>query len=119
MATWNFDFLKHHILICNGSTCMRNEAEQVTESIRQAISQKGLENYIHTTRTRCNGRCKDKCVVVLYPEGIWYKQFRPSDAPSFVEALSKGVPYDQKVSHYYKNGKFKRTDYTVKGILKK
>ncbi|MGG1291898.1 (2Fe-2S) ferredoxin domain-containing protein [Bacillus smithii] len=119
MATWNFYQLKHHVLICNGSSCMRNEAEEVTRSIRQEISQKGLENMIHTTRTRCNGRCHDKCVVVLYPEGIWYKHFQPSDASSFVEALSKGIPYGQKVSHYYQNGKFQRTDHTVKGVLKK
>jgi (2Fe-2S) ferredoxin len=119
MSTWNFEYLKHHVLICNGSTCMKNGAEEITQSIRQAISRKGLDNMIHTTRTRCNGRCQDKCVVVLYPEGIWYKQFQPSDALAFVEALSEGVRYEQKVSHYYENAKFQRTDHTVKGVLKK
>lgn len=118
MATFNFDHLKHHILICNGSTCMRNEAEEVTQSIRQEISQKGLDDMIHTSRTKCNGRCQDTCVVVQYPEGRWYKQFQPSDASAFVEALSEGVPYEQKVSHYYENTKFQRTDHTVKGVLK-
>ncbi|MDM5336353.1 (2Fe-2S) ferredoxin domain-containing protein [Fictibacillus enclensis] len=118
MATWNFDHLKHHILVCNGSSCMRNEAEEVTQSIRHEITQKGLENRIHTTRTKCNGRCQDTCVVVLYPEGIWYKQFEPSDASSFVEALNEGVPHEQKVSHFYENSKFQRTNQTVKGVLK-
>jgi (2Fe-2S) ferredoxin len=119
MSTWNFDYLKHHILICNGSSCMRNEAEEVTQRIRQEISRRGLDNMIHTTRTRCNGRCQDKCVVVQYPEGIWYKQFQPSDAVAFVEALSKGVIYKEKISHYYENTKFYRTAHTVKGVIKK
>ncbi|SDE54750.1 (2Fe-2S) ferredoxin [Priestia aryabhattai B8W22] len=119
MATWNFDQLKHHILICNGSTCMRNGAEEVTQSIRGEISRKKLDNMIHTSRTRCNGRCQDKCVIVQYPEGIWYKQFQPNDSSAFVDALYEGVSFDQKVSHYYKDSKFQRTNNTKKGVFKK
>ncbi|WP_078427411.1 (2Fe-2S) ferredoxin domain-containing protein [Alkalihalobacterium alkalinitrilicum] len=119
MATWNFEHLKHHILICNGSTCMRNGAEEITQSIRKEISQRELDNMIHTTRTKCNGRCQDTCVVVQYPEGRWYKQFQPDDAPAFVKSLYEGVSYEPKVSHFYGTEKFERTNNTVEGVLKK
>lgn len=73
MTTWNLTETKHHVLICNGSSCMRKGGEEVTHAIREEITNLDLDTIIHTTRTRCNGRCKDACVVVVYPEGVWYK----------------------------------------------
>lgn len=72
MTTWNLQGLKRHILICNGSTCMKVGAEEVTTAIREEIERLQLDEQIHTTRTRCNGRCKDKCVVISYPDATWY-----------------------------------------------
>jgi NADH:ubiquinone oxidoreductase subunit E len=54
MATWNLDTTKHHVLICNGSSCNRFGAEEVTQAIRSEIANQELDPYIHTTRTRCN-----------------------------------------------------------------
>ncbi|RBW67891.1 (2Fe-2S) ferredoxin domain-containing protein [Bacillus taeanensis] len=73
MTTWNLSETKHHLLICNGSSCMRKGGEEVTQAIREEITNLNLDSAIHTTRTRCNGRCKDACVVIVYPEGVWYK----------------------------------------------
>lgn len=66
MATWDLSNTKHHILICNGSSCSRVGAEELTQAIRKEISDLELDEIIHTTRTRCNGRCHDKCVVITY-----------------------------------------------------
>ena len=76
-----FKKTQHHILICNGSSCNRVEAEELTQAIRKEISGRDLDNSIHTTRTRCNGRCHDKCVAIHYPKGTWYKDLKPEDAP--------------------------------------
>ncbi|KHF30431.1 Ferredoxin, 2Fe-2S [Anoxybacillus sp. BCO1] len=73
MATWNLQGTKHHILICNGASCMRKGGEEVTQAIRDEIDQLQIHAYVHTTRTRCNGRCEDACVVIVYPEGVWYR----------------------------------------------
>lgn len=77
MATWNLTGTRHHLLICNGGSCMRKGAEEVTQAIRDEIAVQGVDMWIHTTRTRCNGRCEDACVVISYPEGIWYKEMTP------------------------------------------
>ncbi|MCG3083763.1 (2Fe-2S) ferredoxin domain-containing protein [Anoxybacillus sp. LAT_35] len=73
MATWNLQGTKHHVLICNGGSCMRKGGEEVTQAIRDEIDKLQLHTHVHTTRTRCNGRCEDACVVIVYPEGIWYR----------------------------------------------
>ncbi|MDQ0999744.1 G3E family GTPase [Neobacillus niacini] len=71
MATWDLSNTKNHVFICNGSSCDRAGAEELPQAIRKEISKRELDDSIHTTRTRCNGRCHDKCVVITYPTGIW------------------------------------------------
>ncbi|MFJ8260692.1 (2Fe-2S) ferredoxin domain-containing protein [Rummeliibacillus sp. NPDC094406] len=73
MTTWNLSGMKSHLFICNGSSCMKKGAEEITLAIREEIAQLGMDEQIHTTRTRCNGRCKDACIVIAYPQGSWYK----------------------------------------------
>ena len=73
MATWNLQGTTHHVLICNGGSCMRKGGEEVTQAIRDEIDRLQLHGRVHTTRTRCNGRCEDACVVIVYPEGVWYR----------------------------------------------
>ena len=77
MTTWNLEGTKTHLLLCNGSSCMRKGGEEVTQAVRDEISVLGLDQQIHTTRTRCNGRCQDACVVIAYPEGTWYRVDSP------------------------------------------
>ncbi len=118
MATWNLDKTKHHVLICNGSSCNRVGAEEVTQAIRSEIANQELDPYIHTTRTLCNGRCHDKCVVISYPDGLWNKDMKPHDAPEFVNSLKTNQPFFKKISHTFYGEGFQRTDGTVKGISK-
>lgn len=77
MTTWNLNGVKSHVLICNGSSCMRKGGEEVTQAIRDEITTLNIDTEIHTTRTRCNGRCKDACIVIMYPEGKWFKEVTP------------------------------------------
>ena len=72
MTTWNLTGMQKHVLICNGSSCQKKVGEEITVSIRSEIKNLNLDEKIHTTRTRCNGRCNDGCVVIVYPEGTWY-----------------------------------------------
>ena len=66
---------------------MRKGGEEVTQAIRDEITSKGLDQQIHTTRTRCNGRCKDACVVIAYPEGTWYRVDSPEIGRQIVRDL--------------------------------
>lgn len=107
MTTWNLSETKHHVLICNGSSCMRKGGEEVTQAIREEITNLDLDNRIHTTRTRCNGRCKDACVVVVYPEGVWYKAGTPELAKEIVqEHLVGGKVIEGSVIYTYEQEHF-------------
>ncbi|RAS75471.1 (2Fe-2S) ferredoxin domain-containing protein [Priestia endophytica] len=118
MATWNLDNTKHHILICNGSSCNQNGAEELTQSIRKEICERDLDDVIHTTRTRCNGRCLDKCVAIHYPKGTWYKDLKPEDTVTFIKSVLEGNDYKEKVSHTFTDEGFVRNSNVPKGVSK-
>lgn len=119
MATWDLSKTNHHVLICNGSSCNRAGAEELTQAIRKEISDRELDEIIHTTRTRCNGRCHDKCVVINYPKGTWYKDIKPEEAPHFVDSLLSDEDYTVKVSHSYHGQGFDRSAGVITGVTKK
>lgn len=114
MTTWNLMNMKRHLLICNGATCMGAGAENVTQQIRDEICQSKLDDVIHTSRTRCNGRCRDKCVVIDYPKGTWYSVQDEQVARSIVhEQVS-----EEQVIYSIEQGERQRNTNRVKGIDK-
>lgn len=106
MATWNLAGTKHHVLICNGGSCMRKGGEEVTSAIREEIARIELHSDVHTTRTRCNGRCEDACVVIVYPEGVWYKGMTVDKGRELVQKhLRKGQLLEDMVTYRYEEEK--------------
>jgi (2Fe-2S) ferredoxin len=69
---------------------MRNEGEEVTQAVRDEIAKQQAGGFIHTTRTKCNGRCDDGCVTIVYPQGDWYGKMTPESGRELVQALCKG-----------------------------
>lgn len=100
MTTWNLTGTNTHLLICNGSSCMKKGGEEVTQAIRDEIASKGLDLKIHTTRTRCNGRCKDACVVIAYPQGNWYRVETPDFGRQIVNNIDDGEFVPQMIYRY-------------------
>ncbi len=90
MSTWSLEGMQTHLLICNGESCMLRSGEEVTLAIRKEISRLGADRLIHTTRTRCNGRCSDGCIVIAYPEGAWYKDMTPTAGKELVRGVIEG-----------------------------
>ena len=100
MTTWNLEGTKTHLLLCNGSSCLRKGGEEVTQAVRDEISLLGLDQQIHTTRTRCNGRCQDACVVIAYPEGNWYRVDSPEVGRQIVRDLHEPSLESNKVYQF-------------------
>lgn len=121
MTTWNLKGTKHHVLICNGSSCMRKGGEEATQVIRNEIANLDLDTLIHTTRTRCNGRCKDAPVVIVYPEGTWYREVTPEVGSKIVQKhLVEGCSIEDNIIYQYDQEGFitpERTESTA-GISK-
>lgn len=117
MATWNLEETRCHLLICNGGSCMMRGAEDVTQAIRDEIANLGADKWMHTTRTCCNGRCADACVVIAYPEGVWYKEITPEMGKQLVRKHVSGRKLEEQVVYSY-NHHFVASNTSVVGTAK-
>jgi (2Fe-2S) ferredoxin len=84
MAIKDLTKIRKHLFLCSGGSCKLLGAEESTVAVRQAISERGLSDEIHTTKTLCNGRCKDGPIIISQPDGIWFKRMVKEKADAFV-----------------------------------
>ncbi|MGM0884867.1 MAG: (2Fe-2S) ferredoxin domain-containing protein [Bacillota bacterium] len=117
MSTWNLEGTLCHLLLCNGSSCMRSQGEEVTLAIREEIKALGADSRIHTTRTRCNGRCKDACVVIAYPAGLWYRDMTPELGRELVRKLAADERLEEQLVYSYQE-RFVASGQSVPGTNK-
>lgn len=91
-----------HLFLCNGGSCKLLGAEESTAAIRSAINERGLTEQIHTTKTLCNGRCKDGPIVISMPEGIWFKKIDKEKVDSLVKKflVDKKIPWQDVLFVY-------------------
>jgi len=76
--------LKKHVLVCGNVDCADKGSGALVEDLRRLIKDAGKQQEIRVTRTSCMGRCGEGPTVVVYPDGIWYRGVRPSDANDLV-----------------------------------
>ncbi|WP_185897395.1 (2Fe-2S) ferredoxin domain-containing protein [Paenibacillus zeisoli] len=104
MGNYNLDELQQHILICHGSSCKKNRAEEITAAIRDEVKTQKTSSIL-VTRTECLKRCSDACNAVIYPAGVWYKEMTPGAGRKLVKKLGKGKLMKKHISYHV--GKYK------------
>ncbi len=119
MTTWNLQGTVNHLLICGGSSCRKHKGEEVAEAIEDEIEKQGAASRIHTTVTECNGRCSDACIVISYPEGVWYKEMTPKAGKKLVRKVLQGEQLEDHMLYTYDGGLRAATEKGAKGKRKK
>ena len=100
MASTDLSMLERHVFCCHGSDCKDNGAGKTMEAVCDAVEALRLDNRVLVSRTRCLGRCADAPVVVVYPDGVWYRDLGPKAARKLVEQhLQHGTPLADHVVH--------------------
>ena len=82
----------HHLFFCanerdSGNCCMNKRSEKAQKYARKRIKQLGLkgDDKIRVNQTDCLGRCSAGPVVVVYPEGVWYRYQNKDDIDLIVD----------------------------------
>ncbi|MBW4082916.1 ferredoxin [Paenibacillus sp. S150] len=119
MTTWNLQGTVNHLLICGGSSCRKNKGGEVADAIEDEIEKQEAAGNIHTTLTECNGRCSDACVVISYPEGVWYSEMTPKAGKKLVRKLLQGEQLKDHLLYTYDGGLQAQTEKGAKGKKKK
>ncbi len=81
------------VLLCCGSGCVSAGALKLKEKLLQEIVKRGLSDEINIIETGCMGPCDYGPVMMVYPEGVFYKKVALTDVEELVEEhFMKGRP---------------------------
>ena len=82
---------RSHVLVCGGTGCSSSNSQQIIDALETEIAAKGLSEEVKVVKTGCFGLCALGPIMIVYPEGSFYSEVKPSDVPEIVEEhLLKG-----------------------------
>ncbi len=80
-----------HLLVCAGTSCVSGGSLDLRDALVEEIKKRGLQDEVMVATTGCNGFCAVGPLLIVHPEGIFYKELHKEDVPHFVEEqLIKG-----------------------------
>jgi len=86
------------IIVCHGSGCMANGSPKVTDALREALSEAGIDARVRPgiKTTGCQGFCSRGPLVLIRPRGLFYQQVKPKDVREIVErSIMAGEPIER------------------------
>ena len=90
-----------HVLMCNGPRCTEDgrQAELMFQQLGRKIDSRP-ELKVKRTRSNCFAVCKNGPIMVVYPEGVWYRCADESVLERIVEEhLQDGNEVSEHVIH--------------------
>jgi (2Fe-2S) ferredoxin len=84
---------KYHVFVCSSSRvtgqqkgyCFSKDSVSVIQKFMEEIEEREMGGDILVTNTGCLGICSKGPVVIVYPDGVWYKEVTVDDVTEIVE----------------------------------
>lgn len=99
-----------HMFVCLGKRCAARGAEDLLEDIKSRIKAAGVKD-VKVSRSGCVKMCKEtqregeySPVIVVYPEGVWYRNVTTADLGEIVESHVKGGRAVERLVHFRLGG---------------
>src|SRR5271166_3684265 len=83
---------RHHVFVCTqqkpeGVTCCpAGGSTSILGALHGELDKQGLSNDVQVTTCGCLGLCDDGPIMIVYPEGTWYRKVTPADVPEVVSS---------------------------------
>jgi NADH:ubiquinone oxidoreductase subunit F (NADH-binding)/(2Fe-2S) ferredoxin len=74
-----------NVLVCSGAACLSAHSKDVKDEMLNQIKIHKLENEVKIIETGCMGPCEMGPIVLVYPEGTFYKKVTKEDVAEIVE----------------------------------
>ncbi|NLE74427.1 MAG: FAD-dependent oxidoreductase [Actinobacteria bacterium] len=93
------------VTVCGGTGCSASGSAGVFEALKDEVKRRGLADEVRVIHTGCRGFCAVGPIVTVFPDGVFYCQVQPEDAPVLVEeTLLKGrvverLAYQEPATH--------------------
>lgn len=94
--------ITHHVFVCTGTSCSAVDSAEVKATFERELLARGIlfgkakkgknpRGSIVLTECASVGFCAIGPAVMVYPDGVWYAQVRPSDVAEIIdEHILKG-----------------------------
>lgn len=99
-----------HLFVCLGKRCAARGAEHLLDDIKDRIKAGGITD-VRVSRSGCVKLCKEtECegeyspVIVVYPEGVWYRNVTPVDVEEIIESHVKRGKAVERLVHFRLGG---------------
>ncbi len=81
---------RHHVFVCTqekpeGVTCCPASGSiSVLGALHGELGKQGLSNDVQVSSCGCLGLCDDGPIMIMYPDGVWYRKVTATDVPAIV-----------------------------------
>jgi NADH:ubiquinone oxidoreductase subunit F (NADH-binding)/(2Fe-2S) ferredoxin/NAD-dependent dihydropyrimidine dehydrogenase PreA subunit len=84
------------LMVCAGTGCVSCNSLKVRDRLEAELKGRGLSEKVEVVITGCNGFCAEGPIMVVQPEGIFYKKLTLDEIPYLLEEhFSKGKPVEK------------------------
>jgi len=81
---------RQHVFICTqekpegASSCLHNGSLQLLQCLESELESQKLDGEIQVTTCGCFGLCDDGPILLVYPDGVWYRRVKEEDVREIV-----------------------------------
>lgn len=92
-----------HIFVCTQqkpegvTSCAASASLAILDALDRDLQARGLDADVQLTTSGCMGLCDEGPVMVVYPEGVWYRRVQKPDVPDIVNSLANGERVERLV----------------------
>jgi len=83
---------RHHVFVCTQEKpegvpcCPANGSWGILQVLESELGAQGLDNEVQVSTCGCLGLCDDGPMMIVYPEGTWYRKVKAEDVREIVSA---------------------------------
>jgi len=90
------ELYRNHVLVCGGGGCISSGCQEIAAALQEELVRWGIEKEIKVIITGCMGPCSLGPMLLIYPEGTFYKKLTVDDVKEIVEQhLYLGNPVER------------------------
>ncbi|MBI5431799.1 MAG: (2Fe-2S) ferredoxin domain-containing protein [Planctomycetes bacterium] len=97
---------QRHVFVCTNQRaaddprgcCKATGGDAVAEAFKEKLHARGFKRVVRPNKAGCLDQCAFGCVVVVYPDAVWYGHVTPADVDEIIEShFVGGKPVERLV----------------------